>query len=215
VARARIRAAAYHELHRDRYRVELADGIFARIPTDLDSLNEDVVVAACERLGFEVERQRGRRVFSLSFGNQALVDSLPGLAGGSSFLGTFDREEAVEDETLDFFASGHSLVEGVLAHLEESPLGRVAVLHVAIGGARGFGLLALYKEGPVFEAVVVDSEGQVRPDWAAALARRPLRSRRVRAERMRDPGWAPLIRKLAAHLDRTRRPTALAAVLIG
>ena len=214
-ARARIRAAAYHELHRDRYRSELADGIFARIPPDLDSLNEDVIVAAGERLGFEVERQRGRRVFSLGFGNEALVDSLPGVAGGSSFLGTFDREEAVEDETLDFFASGHSLVEGVLAHLEEAPLGRVAVLHVAMAGLRGFGLLALYREGPVFEAVVVDAEGQMRPEWAAALARRPLRSRRVRAERMRDPAWAPLIRKLAAHLDGTRRPTALAAVIVG
>jgi ATP-dependent helicase HepA len=154
-------------------------------------------------------------VFSLSFGNQALVDSLPGVAGGSSFLGTFDREEAVEDETLDFFASGHSLVEGLLAHLEEAPLGRVAVLHVTLGGARGFGLLALYKEGPVFEAVVIDAEGQRRPEWAAALARRPLRSRRVRAERMRDPAWAPLVRKLAARLDGTRRPTALAAVIVG
>ena len=125
IARARIREAAYHELHRDRYGPELADGIFARIPADLDSLNEDVVVAACERLGFEVERQRGRRGFAITFGNQAIVDSLPGVPGGSSFLGTFDREEAVFDETLDFFASGHALVEGVLAHLEESPLGRV------------------------------------------------------------------------------------------
>jgi hypothetical protein len=37
----------------------------------------------------------------------------------------------------------------------------------------------------------------------------------VRAERTRDPAWAPLIRKLAAHLDLTRRPTALAAVIVG
>jgi ATP-dependent helicase HepA len=154
-------------------------------------------------------------VFSLTFGNQAIVDSLPGVPGGSSFLGTFDRGEAVEDETLDFFASGHSLVEGVLAHLEESPLGRVTVLHVGLGGATGFGLLALYKDGPVFDAVVIDAEGQARPDWAAALVRRPLRSRRVPAERMRDPAWAPLVQKLAERLDRTRRPAALAAIMIG
>jgi ATP-dependent helicase HepA len=214
-ARARIRAAAYHELHRDRYLAERAAGILARIPADLDSLNEDVIVAACERLGFDVERQRGQRVFSLTFGNEAILDSLPGVPGGSSFLGTFDREEAVEDETLDFFASGHALVEGVLTHLEDSPLGRVAVLHVGIGGAPGFGLLALYKDGPVFEAVVIDAEGRPRPDWAAALVRRPLRSRRVPAERMHDPAWAPLVRRLAESLDRTRKPAALAAVMIG
>jgi ATP-dependent helicase HepA len=215
IARARIREAAYHELHRDRYGPELAEGILARIPPDLDALNEDVTVAACERLGFEVERQRGRRGFAITFGNQAIVDSLPGVPGGSSFLGTFDREEAVFDETLDFFASGHALVEGVLAHLEESPLGRVGVLHVGIPGARGFALLALYKEGPVFDAVVIDAEGRPRPDWAAALVRRPLRSRRVPAERMRDADWAPLVRQLAAHLDLSRRPAALAAVILG
>lgn len=39
--------------------------------------------------------------------------------GGSSFVGTFDREEAVEDEAVDFFASGHPLVEGVLAYFED------------------------------------------------------------------------------------------------
>ena len=215
IARARIREAAYHELHRDRYSPELAAGILARIPPDLDSLNEDVTVAACERLGFQVERQRGRRGFSMTFGNEAIVDSLPGVPGGSSFLGTFDREEAVEDETIDFFASGHALVEGVLAHLEESPLGRVTVLHVGIPDARGLALLALYKDGPVFDAVVLDAEGKPRPDWAAALVRRPLRSRRVPPERMHDPLWAPLVRKLAARLDRRRSPAALAAVILG
>ena len=52
-------------------------------------------------------------------GNEAVVDSLPGVPGGSSFVGTFDREEAVEDESIDFFASGHPLVEGVLAYFED------------------------------------------------------------------------------------------------
>ena len=103
----------------------------------------------------------------------------------------------------------------MLAHLEESPLGRVSVLHVGIPGARGFGLLALYKDGPVFDAVVIDAEGQARSDWAAALVRRPLRSRRVPAERMHDPDWAPLVREISARLDPSRRPVALAAVILG
>ena len=96
-----------------RYRPEMAAGILARVPADLDALNQDVVVAACERLGLRRRAPRAAGASSRSsFGNEALVDSLPGVPGGSSFVGTFDREEAVEDETLDFFASGHPLGRG-------------------------------------------------------------------------------------------------------
>ena len=91
---------------------------------------EQVVVNAASRLGFRVEQVRGRRAYAIEFGNEALVDSLPGVPGGSSFVGSFDREYAVEDETIDFFASGHPLVEGLLAHFEEDPKGRVARLEV-------------------------------------------------------------------------------------
>ncbi|HET9316940.1 MAG TPA: hypothetical protein VFQ51_15210, partial [Vicinamibacteria bacterium] len=126
--------------------------------------------------------------------------------------GTFDRDEAVRDETLDFFASGHPLVEGVLAHLDESPFGRVAVLRVGVGRERGLGLLALYKDGPSFEAVAVDQDGRPRPDWAELLRRRPLRSRR--GAPARDGDWAQLVRRLAESLPAGRRPVALAAVLV-
>ena len=179
-AQSRIREAAWREMHRDPFRPELAAGILARVPPDLDALNEEVVATACERLALHVEPHAGH-VFSIELGNHALVDSLPGVPGGTSFLGTFDREEALADERIDFFASGHPLVEGVLAHLDESPLGRVAVLRVALGEEKGLGLLALYKDGPEFEAVALDAALRPRPDWAAALRRRPLRTRRVPA----------------------------------
>ena len=48
-----------------------------------------------------------RARLAIEFGNDALIDCLPGVPGGSSFLGSFDRDYAVEDETIDFFASGH------------------------------------------------------------------------------------------------------------
>jgi ATP-dependent helicase HepA len=214
-ARTRIREAAYRELHRDRYRAEGAEAVLRRVPADLDDLNEEVVVSVAERLGFHVERQRGQRTFSIEFGNEALVDNLPGVPGGASFLGTFGRDEAVEDETLDFYAAGHPLVEGILAHLEESSSGRVAVLHVVIGQERGFGLLVLYKDGPEFEAVVIDEEGRERGSWAAAVTRRPLRTRRVPAERMRDPQWSAQIHRLGGFLDPARKPVALAALIVG
>jgi ATP-dependent helicase HepA len=119
-ARTRIREAAYQQLHRDPYRPEMAEGILARVPAELDALTERVVTNACTRLGFRVEHVRGRRTFAIEFGNEAVVDSLPGVPGGSAFVGTFDREEAVEDETIDFFASGHPLVEGILAYFEDA-----------------------------------------------------------------------------------------------
>jgi ATP-dependent helicase HepA len=190
----------------------MAAGILARVPTDLDALNEEFVTAACARLGFGVERQRGRRAHSLEFGNEALVDSLPGVPGGSSFRGTFDREEAVENETLDYFAAGHALVEGLLLHLADDPGGRVSALTLE-GADTSDGLVALYKDGPVFEAVALDSEGGLRPEWAAALRERPLRVLRA------DPD-APETRRacaragaLAKRLPKGRTPVAVAAVI--
>jgi ATP-dependent helicase HepA len=212
---ARIREGAYQELHRDRYRAEMAEGILARVPPELDSLTEDVVVAACERVGFWVERQVGRRVYSIEFGNEALVDSLPGVPAGSGFRGTFDREEAVEDETLDFYAAGHPLVEAVLSYLEEAPTGRAAVLGVEIPGARGLCLLAVYKEGPAFEVLVIDGAGQPRPEWAAALRQRPLRTKRVPPDIVSEDGWSDTIRRLSVSLPRDRRPVAVAALVVG
>jgi len=118
-ARTRIREAAYQQLHRDPYRPEMGARILARVPPDLDVLTERIVTTACARLGFRVEHLRGRRIFAIEFGNEAVVDSLPGVPGGSAYVGTFDREEAVEDESIDFFASGHPLVEGILAYFED------------------------------------------------------------------------------------------------
>lgn len=122
-ARTRIREAAYQQLHRDPYRADMSDAILARVPAELDELTERVIVNACTRLGFRVEHVRGRRTFAIEFGNEAVIESLPGVPGGSSFVGSFDREEAVADESIDFFASGHPLVEGVLAWCEDAARG--------------------------------------------------------------------------------------------
>jgi ATP-dependent helicase HepA len=213
LARTRIRAAAYHELHREPFRAEMAEGILARVPAGLDAMNERVVTAACAGLGFGVERHRGRRRFSIDFGNEALIDTLPGVPGGSSFLGTFDREEAVEDESLDFFAAGHPLVEGILGHLEESARGRVAILALAGEEARG-GLAALYKEGPAFEVVAFDDLGHARQDWADLLRRGALPKDRPPARKpAADSEWADWVERVARYLDPTRRPVALVALL--
>ena len=212
-ARTRIREAAYQQLHREPYRADMGPELLARIPADLDALNEHVMVTVCTRLGFAVEHTRGRRTFAIELGNESLVDNLPGVPGGSSYVGSFDREEAVDDETIDFFASGHPLVEGVFAHIEDSQMGRVVRLEVEIGDDRGYGLVAIYKDGPGFDVVAHDHSGRNRPDWAAAFRQRPLRARHMTAD-VDDREWTEAIRRLATHLDPARRPHALAAVIV-
>jgi ATP-dependent helicase HepA len=215
-ARDRVRAAAYHELYRDPYRASDAERILARIPEDIEELTEDVVLGAAGQLGLHVEAHRHGRVHSIVLGNHAMVDSLPGVPGGSSFLGTFDRAEAVADESIDFYASGHPLVEGILAEIDDGPLGRSAILHIEADGESGMGLFALYRTESGFDVACVDIAGNPRPDWAEILRSRPLRSRRVKTEALiAQPGWAEGIRMMAERLPRLGRPAAVAAVIVG
>jgi ATP-dependent helicase HepA len=213
-ARTRIREAAYQQLHRDPYRPELGPALLARVPAELDALNENVVVTVCSRLGFAVEHTRGRRTFAIELGNEALVDSLPGVSGGSSYVGSFDRAEAVEDETIDFFASGHPLVEGVFAHVEDSSFGRVVQLDIEVGSDRGKGLVAIYKDGPRFEVVARDFSGRDRRDWADVFRQKSFRARPVSEGVLDDPGSAEMVRRLGAQLEPSRRPYALAAIVV-
>jgi ATP-dependent helicase HepA len=212
-----VQQAAYHELHRDPYRPAMAPGILARVPAELDALNEDVVMRALHRFGFETDVQSGKNTWTIEFGYEALVDQLPGIPPGSRWLGTFDREEAVERETLDFFATGHPLVEGVLAELEEGRRGRVALLQVPdeVDDGEVFGLLAIYKRGPGFEAVAVDSQGRSRPDLAARLTAQALRPELVDVKKWTgQKGWGPTIRRLAGALPEGEEPQAVAAFRI-
>ena len=209
----RVQQAAYHELHRDPYKPSMAEGILARTPPDLEELTRDVILSACEQLNFHVEEHRQGTRFSIEFGTRARIESLPGVPPGAGFLGTFDREQAVDDETIDFYASGHPLVEGILAHLDESPHGRVTLLHARGEGDPEFGLLAIYKTGPRFEALAIDQHGKERPEWVERFSRRPLKTRRLKPESWTEqPGWPQLIRGLARHLEGRGTPVAVAAV---
>ena len=211
-ARTRIREAAYQHLHRQPYRKDMASGILDRIPKDLDALNQEVVVTASIGLGFTVAHPAGHRVFSIEIGNDATVSGLPGVPGGSGFVGTFDREEAVENEFIDFFASGHPLVEGIFAHYDESPIGRAVRFETSFGKEIGAGLVAVYKDGPAFEIVVIDLSGRPRPDWAEAFFKRPMSLRPILGAAAKETDWRKMVRKLGSMLDPARRIYALAAV---
>jgi ATP-dependent helicase HepA len=211
-ARTRIREAAYQQLHRDPYRPEMADGILARIPKELDELNQEVVITASIGLGFNIAHPPGHAVFSIELGSGSLVDGLPGVPAGSSYLGTFDREEAVAKESIDFFASGHPLVEGIFAHYEDGAFGRAVRFEIKMGTESDAGLVAIYKEGRAFEVVAIDVAGVARPDWAAAILRRPILVRPIIGEAAKKTDWQTMVRRLGAQLDPTRRLHAVAAI---
>ncbi len=216
-AHDRVQEAAYHELHRNRYRQKMGGAILARVPEELEELNEEVVSVALDRLGIHCDRQLGEAIYSVEFGTKALVEGLPGVPGGSNFLGTFDRVEALADDRIDFYAAGHTLVEGVLAYLEDSWRGRVALLHTSTRGQvkPGFGLLSIVQEGSDFKPFAVSLQGDNQPEWAEFLTRRPLRSRIVRPEVwIRQEGWATLIRTMGKKIEGRGVPVALAAFLI-
>jgi len=109
------------------------------------------------------------------------VHALPGYGNEVRFLGTFDREEAIQNQSLAFFASGQMLVEGLMLELEDGARGRTALLEVPGTGRTGIGLLCVYRDGPAWSAVAVDRKGQLRPDWATAVLEGLPRARPLRA----------------------------------
>ena len=212
-ARGRLHDVAYHQLHRDPYRAELGPAILARVPAELDSLIERVVTGAAARLGFRVEQVRGRRAYAIEFGNEAVIDSLPGVPAGTSLVGTFDREYAVEEEAIDFFSSGHALVEGLLAHFEDDPKGRVALVEVHLTGGSGRGIVAIYKDGPQFDVRAIDSEGHQRSDWQDAFRRGAIDARPMKPADASGYDWRALVARLAPDFGE-RPPYAVAAVVV-
>ena len=118
----------------------------------------------------------------------------------------------MEDETIDFFSSGHALVEGLLAHFEDDPKGRVARLEVHLPGDSGRGVVALYKEGPVFDVDTFDTEGRHRPEWADAFRRRSTPVSRMAPEDAAGYDWRTLTTRLASRPG--QRPYAVAAIVV-
>ncbi|MEO6323725.1 MAG: helicase-related protein [Thermoanaerobaculia bacterium] len=173
---AEVRAAAelrqtavFHHLHAGGYRAEEAAGIRARIPKELDTSMERFVREAADLFGFDTAARPGVKTWYIEFGSDALLEHLPGVAGGSRYLGTFSRDEAVAREELDFFASGHALVEGIFQELEDGARGRSALLRLEHTGQDASGLFFLIQSDAGFQAVAIGLDGKVRRDWAELL----------------------------------------------
>lgn len=212
--RSRVQEAAFHELHREPYDGDMAPEVLGKVPEELDELTEKVVLRAAAGFGFDIERETGERAFHIEFGSSAVIDTLPGVPPGSRFLGTFDRQQAVDNEELEFYASGHPLVEGVLAELAEGPRGRATLLQVP-GEEEAFGLLAIYKKGPVLEAIAVDNRGKARPDLAEFLTSKALKPEKFDTRKWtRQKGWQQGILRMGDALGHSGIPQAVAAFRI-
>ena len=211
----RVHEAAYHELHRDPYTADMAASILERVPADLDAVTEEVVMRAAARFGFECEAQSGSRTWLIEYGSTALGEHLPGVAEGSRFLGTFDRDRAVEQDELELFASGHPLVEGILAELDDGPRGRAALAQIA-GDVAELGLLAIYRnEEQGLEARAVLGDGTERPDLAERLLDPELDPEPIDAKKWtRQPSWPAVVKRLGKKLPRDREPVAVAVFRI-
>ncbi len=107
------------------------------LPADFDEILERFTLDAADRVELEVE-SRPNDVYYLEYGPQVKVPSLPGLRPGVRYLGTFERSRALEDESLDFFSSGHPLVEALLGELRNSPRGRIGAVRLRRSDAPGF-----------------------------------------------------------------------------
>lgn len=216
LARRAMNKAVYHHLLQHRYEPGMAAEIVARIPPDLEKLTENVVVEACRQFGFEVVDRPEQRSWYIEFGNTALIDYLPGAPAESRWLGTFDRETAVARESLDFFASGHPLVEGILMELEDGHRGQVALLEVGGGGEAATGLLVVLKRGAEFIPVVMDAAGCRRPEWADLIVGPEARVSDLHPAAWHPPeGWADRVRARVHELRDEGKPVCLAAFHLG
>jgi len=215
--RRAMNRSLYHNLHRNRYQPDLAASILSRIPSDLESRTSRVALEACLQFGFDTVPKAGKATWYVEFGPVAVVDHLPGVPEGSRWLGTFDREEAVRKETLDFFASGHPLVEGILMELEDGHRGEVALMHIESETEHAGGLAVVVRRGPAVEAVAVDLHGRRRPEWATYLLEEPGRRREAMPADWGLVGdeerqaWAERVRALLYPLQAEGRLAAVAA----
>jgi len=199
-ARETVRRAAFHHLHRERYSPDQAPAILERIPPDLEPRMKSVVLEACRQYGFLIEDKGGRARWYLEFGPEAIVETLHGVALDNRWLGTFDREEAVAYEALDFFASGHPLVEAVLEEVIDGARGRVALQEIPGSPFEGEGVVFVESKGAEFHAKAFDLEGREHLEWIEPVVQPRGVTREIPAGLWRIPRWEERVRALSTRL---------------
>jgi ATP-dependent helicase HepA len=156
-------------VYRDGYDASQAEALLALVPPDLQTHMRRFCLGAANDLGMRIVEKGGDALYYLELGTSLTVENIPGVPDESRWLGTFDREEALQKDELDFFASGHPLVEGLLLELEDGVRGRATMFSIASSELKGAGLLCVFKDGPDWQALVFDTKGEPRPEWVPKL----------------------------------------------
>lgn len=125
----------------------LEDGLWG-VARDLDERLEETVTELARKVGLGVDTDEQVEAFQCAFrfGHELNVEALPGIdvLDDKTVLGTFWRDTAVEAEEIEYFATGHSLVEALFGFLRDGPYGRSGARFIERRGplkARGMEML--------------------------------------------------------------------------
>jgi ATP-dependent helicase HepA len=106
------------------------------IARDLDERLEECVTELAERLGIRVDTDTEVDAFQAAFhfGHALNIEALPGfdIAEERTVLGTFWRETAIEQEEIEYFATGHPMVEALFGFLRDGPSGRNGARYIEV-----------------------------------------------------------------------------------
>jgi len=130
----------------------LEEGLWT-LARDLEERLEESVTQLARKVGIGVDTDQHVDAFQCAFhlGRELTVEALPGisLAEDRVVLGTFWRDTAIEQEEIDYFATGHPLVEALFGFLRDGPFGRSAVRYLERRGApKARGLEFLFQIHP-------------------------------------------------------------------
>jgi ATP-dependent helicase HepA len=103
---------------------------------------EDLGADIGRRIGLDVDTDQNVSPFEVAFtiGSGLRVEALPGMAipdEPETFLGSFWRETAVQRDELEWFATGHRLVEALIGIARDGDAGRVTVVRRPWAPRRG------------------------------------------------------------------------------
>lgn len=103
---------------------------------------ESVAVEVGERVGMDVDTDKDVHPFEVAFtlGSGMQIEALPGMVMPEepvTHLGSFWRATAVARDELEWFATGHRLVEALLGIVRDGDAGRSAVVRLGWAPRRG------------------------------------------------------------------------------
>jgi ATP-dependent helicase HepA len=112
------------------------------LSTWLEEELEDVVAEVGQRVGIEVDTDQNVHPFEVAFtlGAGMKIEALPGMVvpeEPQTLLGSFWRETAVARDELEWFATGHRLVEALLGIVRDGDAGRSAAVQREWAPRRG------------------------------------------------------------------------------